>query len=175
VTLQFASPKIVKYWDGSAWAESQDFGSKIKLWNGSAWQYVDIRPYADVNENTQTVTVGSLIIVSKYFTTSAYGFAAGGGGYGSISDGTFSLISNATINTLNWNQVNANPGSLNFGLAGNRPNSGWSSVTINGITFNRSAATYSYDSGTDTTSWSIPGTNPFGTTDGAIREALFKP
>ncbi len=48
MTLQFSSPKLVKYWTGSAWAESQDFEGYIKMWNGSAWQYVDVRPYADV-------------------------------------------------------------------------------------------------------------------------------
>ena len=165
MTLRFASPKIVKYWNGSAWAESQDFGSKIKLWDGSAWQYVDIRPYADVNEDTQTVTVGSF----AFKTFRNYGFS-NAVPYGSISDGTFGLISNATITDLNWSNIT---NALNFRLAGNIANSGWSSVTINGITFNRSAATYSYDSGTDTTSWLIPGTNPFGTTDGATLEAVF--
>jgi hypothetical protein len=163
VALQFTVPKLVKYWTGSAFAESQDFGY-IKIWNGSAWQYVDIRPYADVSEETQTVTVGSLIFKG----IESYGFNSGV--YGSISDGTFGFISNATINALVWsNAVN----SLSFALAGNRANSGWSTVTINGIAFNRSSATYSYDSGSNTTSWSISGANPFGTTDGVTRAAVF--
>lgn len=45
--LVFLSAKAVKYWDGSSWVGSQDFGA-IKMWNGSEWQYVGIRPYADV-------------------------------------------------------------------------------------------------------------------------------
>ena len=167
MTLQFASPKIVKYWNGSAWAESQDFGSKIKLWNGSAWQYVNIRPYADVIEETQTVTVGSSITITKFVTITSYGFDDGY--FGSISDGTFGFISNATIKTLNWNNFVG----LIFSVAGNRANSGWSSVTINDITFNRSAASYSYSSDSDTTMWSMAGENPFGTTDGATRQAFF--
>jgi len=172
VTLQFVSPKIVKYWDGSAWAESQDFGSKIKLWNGSAWRYVDIRPYVDVIEETQTVTVGHSTTVSKFVTISTYGFSTSLG-IGSISDGTFGLISNATIKELHWTTFSG----LSFMVAGNRANSGWSYVTINGITFNRSDASYSYDSGSDTTIWnqwnSMPGENPFGTTDGATLAAVF--
>ena len=161
--LQFTSPTLVKYWTGSAWAESKDFGN-IKLWNGSTWASVDIRPYADVTNETQTVTVGSLIFKG----IESYGFNSGV--YGSISDGTFGLISNATITNLSWNNsVNA----LNFTLAGNRANSGWSSVTINGITYNRADASYSYDSGSNTTSWSISGANPFGTADGATRAAVF--
>ena len=163
MALQFTVPKLFKYWTGSAWAESQDF-SNIKLWNGSTWQHVGIRPYADVSEETQTVTVGSLLF--KGITS--YGYTSS---YGSISDGTFGFISNATINYLNWSNAAGNI--LYFALAGNRANSGWSTVTINGIVFNRSAATYSYDSGTDTTSWSMAGENPFGTTDGVTRAAVF--
>jgi hypothetical protein len=163
VALQFTSAKLVKYWTGSAWAESQDF-SNIKLWNGSTWQHAGIRPYADVSEETQTVTVGSYIFKS----IESYGFS--NANYGSISDGTFGFISNATINTLDWSIATY---ALNFTLAGNRANSGWSTVTINGIAFNRSSATYSYDSGSDTTSWSISGANPFGTTNGVTRAAVF--
>ena len=163
MALQFTSDKLVKYWTGSAWAESQDFGSKIKLWNGSAWQYVDIRPYADVSEETQTVTVGSLIFKG----IESYGFNSGV--YGSISDGTFGFISNAVINELFWSNV----GGLGFTLAGNRANSGWSTVVINGITFNRSSATYNYDSGSDTTGWLMAGSNPFGTTNGSVVPAVF--
>ena len=165
MALQFTAPKLVKYWTGSAWAESQDF-SNIKLWNGSEWQHVGIRPYADVSEETQTVEVGSLIFKG----IENYGFSSGV--YGDIDDGTFGFISNATINTLAWSSsVNA----LNFTLAGNRANSGWSSVIINGITFNRSGATYNYDSGSNTTSWSMAGANPFGTNgDGSVyRAAVF--
>lgn len=162
MALQFTSAKLVKYWTGSAWAESQDFGY-IKMWNGSTWQYVDIRPYADVSEETQTVTVGSLIFKG----IESYGYASGQ--FGSISDGTFGFISNAVINTLTWSNV----GGLGFTLAGNRANSGWSTVTINSIAFNRSAATYSYDGGSNTTSWTMAGSNPFGTTDGSVVPAVF--
>ena len=163
MALQFTVPKLVKYWTGSAWAESQDFGN-IKMWNGSTWQVVGIRPYADVSEETQTVTVGSLIFKG----IESYGFSSGV--YGSISDGTFGFISDATINTLAWSNAG---NALNFTLAGNRANSGWSTVTINSIAFNRSAATYNYDSGSNTTSWSMAGANPFGTTNGATRAAVF--
>ena len=45
--LTFLSAKAVKYWNGSSWVGSGDFGG-VKMWNGSTWQYVGIRPYADV-------------------------------------------------------------------------------------------------------------------------------
>jgi len=54
VPLQFTSAKLVKYWTGSAWAESQDF-SNIKMWNGSTWQHVGIRPYADVTVSNAVI------------------------------------------------------------------------------------------------------------------------
>jgi hypothetical protein len=47
VPLTFLSAKAVKYWNGSSWVGSQDFGA-VKMWNGSTWQVVGIRPYADV-------------------------------------------------------------------------------------------------------------------------------
>ena len=168
MALQFTSAKLVKYWTGSAFAESQDFGN-IKMWNGSTWQHVGIRPYADIVSETQTVTVGAYVIDNEFLHLELYGYASGQ--FGSISDGTFELISNATINNLYWLIGDT----LIFTLAGNRANSGWSTVTINSIAFNRSAATYSYDSGTNTTSWEMIGSNPFGTTEGITRAAVFTP
>lgn len=47
MALTFLTAKPVKYWNGSSWVGSQDFGA-IKIWNGSSWQYVGVRPYADV-------------------------------------------------------------------------------------------------------------------------------
>jgi len=114
--------------------------------------------------DTQTVTVGTL----SFKGINNYGFDSGI--YGSISDGTFNPISNATITALVWS-------SSGYGvllrLSGNRANSGWNTVTINGIAYNRSSATYSYDSGGDATSWYMAGENPFGTTVGATRTAVF--
>lgn len=45
--LNFTSAKVVKYWNGSSWVESQDFG-KIKVWDGSAWKYTGVRLYDDI-------------------------------------------------------------------------------------------------------------------------------
>lgn len=114
--------------------------------------------------DTQTVTVGTL----SFKGINNYGFDSGV--YGSISDGTFNPISNATITALVWSS--SGYGVL-FRLSGNRANSGWNTVTINGMAYTRSAATYSYDSGSDATSWFMAGENPFGTTVGATRTAVF--
>ena len=161
MALSFASARPVKYWNGSSWVASKDFGN-IKIWNGTVWQYVGVRPYMDVLNETQTVTVGSLIFKG----ISSYGFNSGA--FGSISDGTFGFINNATIDALVWTSATT---SLQFTLVGNQQDSGWSTVTINSIVFTR--ASYSYDSGNDRTTWTMPGSNPFGTTDGAIVPAVF--
>jgi hypothetical protein len=114
--------------------------------------------------DTQTVTVGTL----SFKGINNYGFDSGV--YGSISDGTFNPISNATITALVWSSSGYG---LLLRLSGNRANSGWNTVTINGIAYNRSSATYSYDSGGNATYWYMAGENPFGTTVGATRTAVF--
>jgi hypothetical protein len=120
--------------------------------------------YGKSNSETQTVTVGTLSV--KGITQ--WGF---GTGFGSISDGTFGFISNATINYLGW----INTGSqLTFQIAGLYSNSGWTKVTISGTDFLRSAATFSTSTGPDRTIWSWPSvSNPFGTTVGASVPAVF--
>jgi hypothetical protein len=68
VPLAFTNAKAVKYWNGSSWVGSQDFGA-VKMWNGSTWQYVGIRPYADVPLVTFSPdggTVGSPTYLSDY-------------------------------------------------------------------------------------------------------------
>ncbi len=66
--LTFTSAKAVKYWNGSSWVGSGDFGA-VKMWNGSTWQYVGIRPYADVALTTFSPaggTSGSPTSLSDY-------------------------------------------------------------------------------------------------------------
>lgn len=66
--LAFTTAKAVKYWNGSSWVGSQDFGA-VKMWNGSTWQYVGIRPYADIALVTFSPaggTIGSPTSLSDY-------------------------------------------------------------------------------------------------------------
>ena len=101
--LTFISAKPVKYWDGSAWQSSQDFGY-TKMWNGSEWRIVGIRPYADiplVTFDPDGGTSGSPTFLSDYqfgFSASVtitasssvvWDYAGGDGinGYASISSG----------------------------------------------------------------------------------------
>lgn len=102
--LTFISAKPVKYWNGSSWVGSQDFGA-VKMWNGTAWQYVGVRPYMDVLLVTFSPaggTVGAPTGLSDYqvgmaaaVTISAsssvvWNYTGGDGfnGYASIASGT---------------------------------------------------------------------------------------
>lgn len=135
----FNRPRV---WDGLAWVPAE-----LKAWNGISWQQA---------QETQTVTVGSYIFKSL----SNFGW---GGFYGSISDGTFGFIDDAPIIQLSW----GNSGfGIAFTLSGNRANSGWTKMTINGTDYTRATATYQYNSEADTTTWFMGGPNPFGETEG---------
>lgn len=72
--LAFLSAKPVKYWNGSSWVGSGDFGA-VKMWNGSTWQYVGIRPYADVTLTTFSPD-GGTVSSPTYDTATNYGFQA---------------------------------------------------------------------------------------------------
>jgi len=113
---------------------------------------------------TQTVTVGTL----SFKGFDQYGFNLGI--CGSITDGTFGFISNAPIETLVWTNTNA----LIFQITGIYANSGWTKVTIAGVDFLRTAASYSTNTAPDFTSWTWSGAaNVFGTTVGAVVPAVF--
>ena len=119
--------------------------------------------------DSQTVTVGYQ--EGSQYVASQYGFTNYIFTYGSISDGTSNLDSGAPITRLSWSSANI----VQFMVSGNRANSGWTSMSINGQTFTRSSATYSYNSGDNYTHWywqSVT-TNPFGTTVGATRVATW--
>lgn len=111
--------------------------------------------------DTQTVTVGGYNVKGIVF----YGY---GSSFGSINDGTFNPLSNATIEGFYY-YVSA--ATLFFTLTGVYANTGWTSVNIAGTNFNRADATFSNSSSTSWT-WSS-GTNPFGTTVGATKVCTF--
>lgn len=124
--------------------------------------------------DTQTVTVG-------YYTGNAYVGPQWGfnsiTGYGSTSDGTCNFYSGAAYHYLYYFDLNASNGWFTFGVAGNRSNSGWTTCTANGTVYQRTAATYSYNSSNNNTFWQWndggAGPNPMGTTVGATKTVVF--
>ena len=118
----------------------------------------------DVTE-TQTVTVGTF----SFKGLTQYGFNLGSS-MGSITDGTFGFISNASINLLVW--INTNE--LSFEIDGVYADSGWTKVTIASVDFFRSAATFTTGTSPNFSRWAWSGaSNVFGTTVGATVPAVF--
>ena len=127
----------------------------------------------------QTVTVGVATSAGMSFTGSweyhfrGYSSSISGS---SISDGTSNIYNN-DIEHLYY--VDASGTSYNtpyayekvyFIVAGNHSNSGWTTMSVAGTDFARSAATHVYFSFSDTTEWAWDVTsNPFGTTTGATK------
>lgn len=107
--------------------------------------------------DTQTVTVG--VNVSQYVDWYGYSNSIN---LGSISDGTSNIYGGASILQI----ANLNGNSTILTIEGSRANSGWTTMTINGIDFNRADASYSTTTTNTAWTWS-PSSNPFGTTEGA--------
>lgn len=115
-----------------------------------------------------TVTVGTLSSGGFNY----YGFS--GTLFGSVSPATWSPFAFA-INHFYWVTDGATLKNLRLEVTGNHPNSGWETMNIGGVIYNRSSFTYSYNSSTNRTqwNWSTSGDNPFGTTVGATKDAVW--
>ena len=109
---------------------------------------------------TSTMTVG-LQSIAKI---NNYGFQTGFFTFGSLSDTTIDTFGNRTINSFSWSSLNT----LSLNIA-NGPNSGWTSIKVNNVTFNRTAASFNNGAWT----WTSITSNPFGATVGATRTITF--
>ena len=126
-----------------------------------------------VSLDTQTVTVGS-------FSTGATGLTFVGYSntnftHGSISDGTSNMFSGAAYDAIDAFTVNSDPSS-GYGtflyIVGYQPNSGWTTMTIDGEAFNRTDAGYTQDYITSWY-WTSRSNSPFGTTTGVTKQVVF--
>lgn len=120
--------------------------------------------------DTQTVTVGT--IPANQYVGAQYGWSDfTNPNTGSVSDGTSNIYSGAAVRTLLYFDLNANQKYFSYVNAGNSGNTGWTTLTVNGSSYQRSAATYTYSSSQNTSrwEWSTNSTNPMGTTNGATR------
>lgn len=143
---------ISEYYGAAAGIPASGVISIGDFYGASAVTYLDY----------QTVTVG--YAPGSQYAPAFYGYFSPN--IGSVSDGTSNLYGGATILGLYWLSYNA----LYFLVSGNRANSGWSTMTVSGQTFNRVDATYSYSSGNNETSWvwgSVT-TNPYTPTGANI-------
>ncbi len=120
--------------------------------------------------DTQTVTVGT--IPANQYVGAQYGWTDfTNPDTGSVSDGTSNIYSGAAVRTLLYFDLNANTKYFSYVNAGNSGNTGWTTLTVNGTSYQRSAATYTYASNENTSrwEWSTDSTNPMGTTNGVTR------
>ena len=129
---------------------------------------------ASASLDTQTVTVGT--VAGNQYVGPQWGFNSITG-YGSVSDGTCNFYSGAAYHYLYYFDLNASNGYFTFGVSGNRANSGWTTCTANGTVYQRTAATYTYNSSNNNTYWQWndggAGPNPMGTTVGATKTVVF--
>lgn len=113
-----------------------------------------------------TVTVGYLGLTGIDF----YGWIGSGFPPSAISPSTWA-DSGLTINDIDYRYYSGT-GAQNivFIVNGYAPNTGWTTLTIAGVNYTRSAASYGYNGTTTTWVWDASTTgNPFGTTTGATK------
>lgn len=118
---------------------------------------------------TTSLTVGKLqgkaVVIYGFNSTTPIG---------SLSDNTVDFKGGAECRNLSWGSATEN---LSFAVVGNLTNAGFTTMDINGNSFNRTDATYQYVSNGSPdpfTEWYWSGaSNPFGTTEGAVLSVTF--
>ena len=110
--------------------------------------------------DTQTVTVG--YFHSSFIPITIRGYSAALS-TGAISDGTSNIYSGASISALNWT-VQSNR--ITLQIAGNNANSGWTTMTLNGVGYTRTSASYSVSGNSTYWFWGSVNSNPWGVTSG---------
>lgn len=159
---------LINVWNGSSWTQLKGW-LKPRVWNGSQWVRVKPKLWTGSGWGTvsvpqsRTVTVGNLNFAGDKFSPAAnyYGYSSANS-FGSMSDTSLALWEGGIITELFWdsgtNQVSFNVSAQEL------VNGRFTTLTINGTAFSRSAAaTY----GTNPTGFQYwrwnTATNPFGT------------
>lgn len=134
------------------------------LMSFSEWYGASALTYWDT-----TMTVGVFQI--KDFPP-IYGYALGV--YGSLADNTVDNMNDEICSLLNWNDGNDSLTLIvdTTDVTDVRGNTEFTTLTIGGVDFSNSSATYTFTSETNRSwEWSSV-TNPFGTTSGATRSIV---
>ena len=121
-----------------------------------------------------TLTVGYYVIGSPPTDIIFWGWLNLGPNPGAISPSTWA-DSGLVIDDLDYRYFSDSGGSrVVFGVTGYAPNAGWLKMSIGGVDYNRSAATYTYNGTSSTWAWDASGTgNPMGTTIGATKAVVW--
>lgn len=122
--------------------------------------------------DTQTVTVGTFSDGSLVW----WGFDDSAFPHGSVVDGTSNIYSGAAYAALDSFTVTSVP---SYGyttllyVVDSVANSGWTTMTVDGVSFNRVDANYTQDTTTSWTWVSATTTSPYGSTIGATKQVVF--
>ena len=134
---------------------------------------------------SMTITVGVLTISGPFgsgtiaqmfgFYDNSVGSNQTLGGMGSANDTTVDFYSGAALSGIFTYVANdgASTTHLDFNVGGTIANSGFTSISVAGNTFNRTDATHSQGNGLTVWRWSDIGSNPMGTTAGATKQIIF--
>lgn len=157
---------LFKVWNGTAWI-TLDGWKKPKAWSGSAWQQIKKPKYATASgwskvavPQSRTVTVGTYSFAGNKYVASynLYGFSSGGISIGSIS-ANVSLWTDSSIGAVYWYDTAQQ---IVLRMDGNSiANDSFTTLTINGVAFTRTAATYTASVEYSTWQWTSITTNPF--------------
>lgn len=113
--------------------------------------------------DTETVSVGS----NFDGVGLSYGYLVSPS-VGAINDGIFTPKA-ATINWLYYYQVTGSQ-TVSFGLSGIYSDGDWDTMTVGGVSFERTDASFSAASGNTSWTWTVA-SNPFGTS--GAKEVVF--
>ena len=122
--------------------------------------------------DTQTVTVGTYTEDSLEW----WGFDDTSNTHGSAVDGTSNMYSGAAYVALDSFHITNVP---SYGyttllyIADSVANSGWTTMTVDGVSFNRVDANYTQDTRTSWSWVSATTTSPYGNTIGATKQVVF--
>ncbi len=97
--------------------------------------------------DTQTVTLATMSYFGQTLVGKEIAF-----NLGSVSDGTSNILGGAAIRVLMWGSNNS--GRFTFAVTGTKANSGFTTINVNGVQFNRTDATFIQGQGNTTWLWS---------------------
>lgn len=155
---------VLKVWNGSSWVVLSGW-KKPKVWNGSAWKRFAPSTWTGTGWNRLSVPQSRTLTVASYYNAGSkyvpsstdYGY---GTYFGSMSSNSLPLWSGgSSISSLSWNTPY---NTVTFTVINVASNDSWTTLTINGTAFSRTAAAFTGDGFYGTWTWGTA-TNPFGT------------
>jgi hypothetical protein len=153
---------VVKIWNGTTWINP--FFLYPKIWNGTQWNYGVPKiwngmGWINANSNGQVIDTWTLQVgqtVSGYpVSVVLTGYLAGS--FGSLSPTTSTVFSGASVNSL----YDTNSNAMRFSVISTATSSQFNTLTVNGVPYTSSSATFAWDGTNSTWTWSEVSGSPF--------------